>query len=128
MYRMTSGTAVLKKMIGIEVSNLTKSEFINAVNANGGPECVLNVILDNSMFVRYIDDEHILNLESDLVTIGGVDYIKNYTVVEDNRPAKRKHVTHTITTLHPMECVQGIQFISSKDERNYLDKSQMYEV
>ena len=107
---------------------MTKNEFIAAVNANGGPDCVLNVILDNSMFVRYIDDKHILNLDEDIVTIGGRDYIKNYTVVEDNRPAKRKHVKHVITTLHPMECIQGIQFISSKDERNYLDKSQMYEV
>lgn len=107
---------------------MTKSEFIAAVNANGGPDLVLNVILDNSMFVRYLDDEHMLNLDEDLVTFDGVDYIKNYTVVEDNRPEKRKHVKHVITTLHPMECVQGIQFISSKDERKYLDKSQIYEV
>lgn len=107
---------------------MTKIEFVSAVNANGGPECVLNVILDNSMFVRYLDDEHILNLDEDLVTIDGVDYIKNYTTVEDSRPEKRRHVRHTITTLHPMECVQGIQFIDSKDERPYLDKSQMYEL
>ena len=107
---------------------MTKNEFISAVNANGGPECVLTVILDNSMFVKYLDDEHVLNLEEDLVTIDGVDYIKNYTVVDDRLPEKRRNNKHTITTLHPMNCIQGIQFVASKDERTSLDRTNLYQL
>lgn len=107
---------------------MTKNQFIALVNANGGPECVLNVILDNAMFVRCIDNDHIINLEEDLVVIDGAEYIKNYTTIQDKRPEKRLHTKHVITTFHPMECIQGIQFISSKDEREQLDKSQMYEL
>lgn len=107
---------------------MTKSEFTSLVNANGGPGCVLNVILDNSMIVRYLDDDHILNLNEDVVTIGGVDYIKNYTLISDNRPDKRPNVVHPIVTYHPMEIIQGVQFIKSNDERKYLARKNMFDL
>lgn len=107
---------------------MTKNEFISAVSANGGPGCVLNVICDNQMIIRYLDDEHALNLDKDLVTINGVDYIKNHTFVEDSRPEKRCKFKHKITTLHPMEIIQGIQFVDTPDDKQYLDKSQLYEL
>ena len=107
---------------------MTKQEFIALVNNVGGPEVILNVILDNSMIVRFIDDDHILNLEEDIVTIGGVDYIKNYTFIEDNRPEKCSTVKHQVVTYHPMEIIQGVQVIGSKEERKFLDRSMMFDV
>lgn len=107
---------------------MTKSEFISLVEANGGPECVLNVILDNSMIVRFIDDDHILNLDEDIKTIGGVDYILNYTTIEDSRLERRNSTKHEITTYHPMEVIQGVQFIQSANERKYLSKDAMFDI
>lgn len=107
---------------------MTKNNFIELVNANGGPGCVLNVILDNSMIIRYIDNDHILDLTKDVVTIGGVDYIKNYTYIEDRRVEKRNTVDHLITTFHPMEIIQGIQFIGNKSERKHLDRTTMFDI
>lgn len=107
---------------------MTKNEFISLVEANGGAECVLNVILDNSMIVRFIDNEHILSLTEDIVTIGGVDYIINRTYIEDNRVEKRNRVQHEVTTYHPMEIIQGVQFIQSADERSYLSRDMMFDV
>lgn len=106
---------------------MTKQEFTALVNANGGPECVWCVICDNSMIVRYFDDDHILDLDNDIVTIGGVDYIKNYTLIQDRRPEKRVTTSHEIVTFHPMEIIQGVQFISSASERPFLDKSETYD-
>lgn len=107
---------------------MTKNQFISLVNNVGGPECILNVILDNSMIVRFIDDEHILNLDEDIVTIDGVDYIKNYTTIEDNRAHMSPRVKHNITTYHPLEIVQGVQVLESADERRYLDRSMMFDL
>lgn len=107
---------------------MTKQEFIATVNANGGPECVLTIVLDNSMFIKYLDDKHILNLTKDLVTINGVDYVKNYTMVDDKRPEKRVRGQHRITTLHPMECIQGIQFVDTPEERTQLDRTNLYQL
>lgn len=107
---------------------MTKTEFVDLVNANGGPECVLTVICDNEVMIRYIDNEHILNLDADIVTIGGVDYIKHYSKIEDKRPEKRPTTKHVITTYHPMEIVQGVAFIQSAEERQFLDRSVMFDV
>lgn len=107
---------------------MTKAEFVSLVNAVGGPEHILNVICDNSMIVRFYDDNHILDLDEDLVTIDGVDYIKNYTEAEDSRPHKRSEIVHKITTYHPMEIIQGVQVLDDPKERQFLDMSVMFDL
>lgn len=106
---------------------MSKENFIALVNALGGPECIVTIVLDNSMIIRYFDKDHTLDLDKDVKTIGGVDYIIEHTFVEDNRPEKRPLVKHEISSYHPMECIQCVNAVETEDDRLHLDKISVYD-
>ena len=107
---------------------MTKTEFISLVNESGGPECVLAIILETAWTqIYYLDNEHTLDLDNDITTKGGVDYLKHYTTVYDARPEMRPLKEHKITTYHPIDSIQAVQFVESAEEKRHLDRSEMFD-
>ncbi len=92
------------------------SELKALIAANGGPDALYGLVFDNTMFVRFRKKNPFR--ESDLVSIGGVDYLVHESTFTRH---STKKLDVPMKTYYRMECLQQVIFYSNVEDQYDVD-------
>ena len=99
---------------------MTADQLKAVINANGGPECVLALVFDNSIVIQYSDDD-IFQI-GNIKTVGGLDIYEHHGTI---RSESTKKLDLKVTNIHPLECLQAIQFVETPQKRKDADFTEL---
>ena len=103
---------------------MTASELKSMINEMGGYDNVFSFIFDNQMCIYFSSEDPLL--EEDITTLGGVDVFKHKAPI---RSKSKKRYDNIMVNVHPLECLQGIQFAESalkRDDVDFTEKSDLH--
>lgn len=86
----------------------------------GGYDNVMVLIFDNSITITFGPDQKFS--EDMIVTIGGADYIKHKDMARGKRT---KCYTTPIINIHPLECLQAVQFVTKPEDLGDVDITEL---
>lgn len=99
---------------------MTSQELKSLCTEMGGYDHVLLLVFDNAITITFGPTQKFS--EDMIVTVGGVDYIKHSDTA---RGKASKCYTTPIINMHPLECLQAVQFVTKPDDLGDVDITEL---
>jgi hypothetical protein len=98
---------------------MTKAELMALIN-DVGADKLLSIVFDNGYTIVFPDASNVFD-PTDIVTIGGTEFIKRYTKVGNRSLTATTGIK--VVTYHPLGHIQAVQFLDNVVDKKNIDKS-----
>lgn len=105
---------------------MTKQIFTELINTYGGAEKVVSLVFDNDKIENFVNGKR---FSLDMVkTYGGMDFIELTKALRSDSMKGSGTYDIETKTLHKLECLQCIGFVTNADQMDLVDPAQFVHI